>query len=77
MRLMAVSAALIVFAINGAYAQQQPRTCSGIKSRCEQNCTGHRSGGPCAMNCDSAYNTCMQTGEWRGVRNTFTNVQRR
>jgi hypothetical protein len=75
MRVVGMSAALIVLVITGAYAQQQ-RSCSGIKARCEQTCTGRKTMN-CNTNCEAAYNGCMQTGEWRGGKNTFTNVERR
>ena len=81
MRLLAVILILSSLVSGQVYAQQVARdtggTCSGHKSACENKCVGlcARSGG--VMNCEAAFNICMQTGEWRGRLKHITSVDRR
>lgn len=78
MRSLVVAAMLVTIVSSSAYAQQpaRGRTCSGLKARCEQGCSG-RTGSNCETNCTSIFNICMQSGEWRGYKNSFSNVGRR
>jgi hypothetical protein len=79
MRALMLVAMLAGLAAPAALAQQAaPRvggSCSGHKAACDQTCRGGR--GRCEMNCEATFSTCMQTGEWRGYLNQFTNVERR
>lgn len=79
MRFFVISAFLISLAVGSAWAQQARTgtggTCSGHRASCDSSCTPKAI--RCPTNCEAAFNSCMQTGEWRGGHNTFIGVERK
>lgn len=82
MRALALAIGISTALSLAAFAQQPPAaggTCSGHKAGCDRSCgsRGPQLAGRCQMNCESIFNTCMQTGEWRGGKRQITDVERR